>query len=500
MRQEHSEEKSKLFWREKTRDIYVNAIELCFRTGNIDKAFYFMEKSRAILLLDALRNINAQNVLSPQLQNQELELKQKIYVLEQKLSSITSDSKKHGVVMNQLIEAKEQYQNFIKNLSKTNPEYHRLKYATDVILLNDLKSYLSKNQQSYVGYFTTDSVVYAMSVTAQKTILKKIAFPNYKKTIEQFLSGILTQRVGFNQGQDELAFKIYETIIKPLQVPKGQLIVSLDGIFFPVEALISKSNDSKSFLLNDYAINYAYSANTLLQPQTQKFLYKTMLGVAPVTFQKSLRLPALVGSDKVLDDIPYHNFTSQNLTLGQATKRNFLDKASDYQIVQLFTHGKANNGDLGPTIYLADSALYLTELYQQQPLKADLVVLSACETGLGELQTGEGVMSMARGFSYMGVPSTITTLWSVSSNETYKLTTYFYEFLNKGLPKNIALQKAKLKLINENPLPYYWSSMVLIGDNAPISNHFWIWVIGSICLGLIVLILIFRFRRQRMVV
>ena len=485
MRQEHSEEKSKLFWREKTREIYVNAMKLCFRMGDAEKAFYFMEKSRAVLLLDALRNIGAQNVLSPQLQVQELALKQKIYGIEQKMNSLVSGSKIYGEAMNQLIEAKEEYQRFIKNLSQSNPAYHSLKYATNVVSLDNFKKYLAKNQQSYLGFFSTDSVVYGLAIHSQKVIFKKVLFPNYKATIEQFIVNIQQQRTGFNAEYSVLSHQIYERLIKPFQIPKGQLIVSLDNIFFPVEALLSNPNDPQSFLVKDYAINYIYSANTLLQPHTNQWAFRTMLGVAPVSFQKSLKLSSLVGSDKVLEELSYNNLLSKNLIKTNAKKGEFLDKASDFQILQLFTHGRANNANKGAAIYFADSALYLSELYKRKALNADLVVLSACETGVGETQTGEGIMSMARGFAFVGVPSTITTLWSVSSQETYNLTTYFYELLGQGKPKNVALQEAKLKLIQDNPLPYYWSGMVLIGETEPISS-----CLSSILLGFIICLIV----------
>jgi CHAT domain-containing protein len=100
-------------------------------------------------------------------------------------------------------------------------------------------------------------------------------------------------------------------------------------------------------------------------------------------------------------------------------------------------------------------------------LNADLVVLSACQTGLGKLIRGEGMVGLTRAFMYAGTPSVVVSLWSVSDISTADLMAEFYKnlIINK-LSKTDALRKAQLALIN-NPgfsHPFYWAPFILVGD------------------------------------
>ena len=118
-------------------------------------------------------------------------------------------------------------------------------------------------------------------------------------------------------------------------------------------------------------------------------------------------------------------------------------------------------------IYFADGQLYLSDLIPEKPPATRLVVLSACETGIGKLYQGEGIFSFNRGFAAFGVPSAISTLWAIDEKATYQLTENFYKHLSKNLPIDVALQKAKLEFLqnasNKQKLPYYWAAIVLVG-------------------------------------
>lgn len=89
----------------------------------------------------------------------------------------------------------------------------------------------------------------------------------------------------------------------------------------------------------------------------------------------------------------------------------------------------------------------MCDLYNLQ-LNADPVVLSACETGIGELRRGEGIVSLARGFTYAGAKSIVTSLWSVADEKTKDIMVAFYQNLKKGLPRGEALRQAKLEYID----------------------------------------------------
>ena len=104
-------------------------------------------------------------------------------------------------------------------------------------------------------------------------------------------------------------------------------------------------------------------------------------------------------------------------------------------------------------------------------LNAGLAVLSACNTGSGKLLKGEGIMSLARGFMYAGVPGIVMTMWAVEDQASAQIVTSFYSYLDKGMPKDEALRQSKLDMLAEGNMlhshPYYWAAYVTIGDYSP---------------------------------
>jgi len=126
--------------------------------------------------------------------------------------------------------------------------------------------------------------------------------------------------------------------------------------------------------------------------------------------------------------------------------------------------------------------------------------LSACRTGVGKDQKGEGVFSLARGFAGIGIPSTLTTLWSVENKAIYELTELFYKQFDKGVPLDIALQQAQIEWLNTaskgDQLPYSWAGMVLVGNTEPVETGFTGSVIYVFCILVVAVLLIFFLRRR----
>ena len=158
-----------------------------------------------------------------------------------------------------------------------------------------------------------------------------------------------------------------------------------------------------------------------------------------------------------------------------ATEQKFYDVAGDYRMVHLSTHGVADARQ-GDYSYLAfaeqkdsieNEFLYVRDIYNTQ-LNADLVFLSACETAQGELQRGEGIISLARAFAYAGAKSIITTLWQVDDAATKDISIDFYKNLKKGFSKDVAQRNAKLRHIktakSAQKYPFFWAAMIGIGD------------------------------------
>jgi CHAT domain-containing protein len=133
----------------------------------------------------------------------------------------------------------------------------------------------------------------------------------------------------------------------------------------------------------------------------------------------------------------------------------------------------------------SDNFLHAYEISQME-LNADLVVLSACETGYGKFQEGNGLTSLARSFMYAGVPALVVSLWQVNDAATANIMTTFYDELSKGKDKARALQIAKLDYLeNAKGLgahPAFWSPFVLLGNEDSIvlgsSFVYWPWLVG----------------------
>ena len=501
MRQEHTGTLSKYFWRDKTRSLYENAIETCFLLKDYEKAYYFMEKSRAVMLNDKLNELGAKQKLNDIDQEKEREYQRKIIELNIKIEAETKATEKEKL-NSQLFDLQEQQERFVKSLETKYPAYYQLKYNTQIGTLKQMQTYLKTNfkdnNATMVSYFFGDSASYAMVISPTKAEVKQFKYDVAQN--QEFVNLLAT-----NQGTKadyarilSMGSVIYQKLIKPLNLPKGHLIISQDGVFMPFEAL-SSSATSAQYLLKDYAISYTYSGQFLLKKQVETKFWpnQTFVGFAPVEFKNQLN--TLKNSDITLGNVAKNYWFSDIFTGKRATKANFLQQAKDHKIVQIFTHAFADSVDTEPKIYFADQALKISELNAEDQFNTQLLVLSACKTGVGKLAKGEGVLSLARGFSMLGIPATITSLWSVEDKNTYQLTELFYKYLNEGQSKDQALQNAKMEFLKLHPnsSPSDWAGMVLVGESLELNNN----LRNRIALGALCLISIlgvgFYFKRKR---
>jgi len=278
-----------------------------------------------------------------------------------------------------------------------------------------------------------------------------------------------------------------------------------------------------SYLLKSYQISYAYSS-TLHQKNAKLYGQPTQEGVLafapsyPQTtdlvadeedaFMRKYRdqLGNLVWNvkevAKVNQFIPTRIFTQSD-----ATEALFKQKATNYQILHLAMHALVDDEDASNSRLVfskgndpqEDGYLHLYELYGMQ-LKADLAVLSACNTGYGQYIRGEGIASLGRAFAYAGCPNVLISHWSVDDQSTSKLMEYFYEGLSKGLDKSVALQKAKLTFLEQaeprDTHPSFWGGFVLIGDDTPIHTNTNYWLIASIMMIALGIIGALYFRKR----
>lgn len=493
MRFEHSGTESKLYWRNKTHHLYEQAIETCYLLKNYEKAFYFFEKSKAVLLNDRLNELSAKQQLSPEDLLKEKSLQQKIAEFNAKLAGQNIKGTKLTKLENELLEAKEEQAAFIKSLELKNPTYYQYKYDTTTASLDDVKKYLKRPSEtkngeiSLVEYFVGNEAIYAMKILHNQAFLQKISLVNYEENSTKFLKYCADNQ---QANQDFLGFlkvgnQLYQQLFAKLGVPKGRVIIAQDGYFLPFEAM-SKSAKRAEYLLKDYALSYTYSVQFLLKNvSNESFSWtKKFFGMAPVTYQKGLNQTELTDSDKSLTKVADYFSFGKTFVNQAANKQTFFENAHNYQIVHLYTHAQADDSDQEPMVYFADSVLKLSELGALSRYKTQLLVLSACKTAVGRNATGEGILSLSRGFATLGIPATLTTLWSVENKATYALNELFYQYLSEGLSKDLALQKAKIAFLQsqagENQLPTFWAGAVLVGDASALSstNLLWYFVAG----------------------
>jgi len=292
--------------------------------------------------------------------------------------------------------------------------------------------------------------------------------------------------------------------------------------FLPFDALLTEAVQQADnnfsaypFLVKKHRISYSYSATLLERNLRRQYDSKARILAFAPTFvaQPNVQLDSLRSALQPL----LHNeaeveaiakiFPTTPFFGRQANRTTFLRQADAFSYLHLSTHALVNDSlEAFSFVAFAQEAdtldeqevLYMNDLYNL-PLQAEMVVLSACETGIGEVAQGEGVMSIARAFSYAGASSVLATLWSVNDRATKELVIVFYQNLAKEQTKATALRQAKLELIEQLSFahPYYWSGLVAYGNMQAVEQAGFpkmYWLVG---LGVVLLIGLFVWWKSR---
>ncbi len=489
-----TEVESKLFWRSNSRRLYEHAIEASFSKSDPGSAFYFFEKSRSVLLNDQLNQLG-------KLSNEEIfelaQVKKKILRLQREIDMTDNSSTQSRDLQTELFANNQELDRLGQIIRHNSPLYYQSFLDTGFIGLKEIQKGVLKDHQAILEIFSGDSADYSLFMTQQNIYFNKINKADFDSTTSSYIS-YLSNPVLLNSHYDgyiKTANHLFRLIFKNNPVPDGRIIISPDGKIFPFESLITNLNEiNPVYFLNNHSVSYTYSARYLLTRFSADTSDRPInfLGVAPVQYQYNKTLAILSGSDHSLTQIETNFSNSQNLANADASKSNFQRQFSNFTIIQLYTHASDTSNQSEPVIYFTDSALYLSDLIPENKPKTRLIALSACETGNGILYQGEGVFSFNRGFASLGIPSSITNLWSVENKSTYQITELFYKYLADGLPIDVALQKAKLDFIQkgskQNGLPYYWAAAILAGKSDAIKgNKTFPWKDIAIVFGLLAL-------------
>jgi CHAT domain-containing protein len=438
-------------------------------------------------------------------------VKRRLLQLSRELPATTAGSDRHAALSTAVYSARRQLDSLERQIKAHNPLYYQGFLDSSYITIADVRNTLLNDHASLLEIFYGDSAVYTLLTTDHDSWLDKIDKKAYDNAVDSYLSylgnaALLNRDFG---GYTWVAQMLYTLLFNHHPLPPGRMIVSPDGRSFPLEALITGADmanapaDGPRWMLYNYAISYTYSARYLQNNFTSNASTPAgnFLGIAPVRY-KGTRLAALEGSDASLEHIGHYFGSALNLVTEEATREHFRRAFSDYRFIQLYTHASDSSIIKEPVIYFADSALYLSELIPESRPAAQLIVLSACETGNGRFYRGEGVFSFNRGFAAMGIPASVSNLWSIDNTSTYRITELFYQYLSDGLPVDLALQKAKLQFIRSAPtrekqLPYYWAASIVIGKTNAINfpkPFNWRWIVYGVSI-LLVLFVLYRAAR-----
>lgn len=496
-------------------------------TDYTNAAFGFAEKGKATLLLAALKNAEAITFaqLPDSILNQETELKRDLAFYQRKLyeekNTSNSDSLKMATWKQLVFDLKRKQEQLQANLKHNYSNYFQLQYSATTSNIPQIQQELLTSNKALLEYFVGDSTIYVFAITQHTTQIHTIPkTPHFLKNVTQLQETLNTppiktvdKQVAYQQYVQAAHFLYQQLLAPPMESFPNEiteLILVADGMlgYIPFETLLTTLPNSEkpnytlqnlNYLLTDYSINYAYSATLLLTANnmTSNTTPETFGGFAPQFATNALA----ENRDCIAEDLANlaHNQTEIETIQEQiggltftgttASSQFFMEQADQYQILHLATHACVNDEDpLFSKIFFSDTYLALTDIYNLR-LNADLVVLSACNTGTGKLVNGEGIMSLSRGFMYANCPSVVTSLWQVNDRITADLMETFYQKLEEGFSKSEALRQAKLTHLqnstNKFAAPYYWAAFVQLGNSQPIFEtvNWWFWgLIGGMTL------------------
>ncbi len=540
IRLEYLAEGSKHALVEKTHSLYLEGIENALALYDLkeDKrflsdAFIFAESNKAVQLYESIKDKSARNAVraSDSLLQQERNLRVELNfyetnILEEKQKKKSSDQDLIQQWEKRNFRIKKEIQNCVQLLEKQNPLYHALKEQTEPIALEELQKKLPNSKRAIVEFVLAEEKAYAFFISKEHiSVLPIPGKEDLKKDIEamrrliaspsETTEDFKTDFANFHQ----LSFSLYEKLLAEglSLLPKevDQLIIVPDDLlnYLPFDLLTTSTQKDKpspffykdlNYLFADYKISYHYSASmTSIEQRKEKFdAGKMFLGFAP-SFEATKMAMARNCQEGQLFDL----FCNEKEVLGiheilagktylkeEASAAAFIKEAPNYPILHLATHAcvREDETDLNKIFFSKEDYLTQKEL-SNMDLHASLTVLSACNTGAGKWQQGEGVMSLARCFLMAGSESVLTSLWSVDDCATSAIMLDYYKNLGQHFSKDKALAKAKQTYLDEADLneshPYYWAAFIQFGNVSPLDfsgtnpKYYWYGLLFFLLIG-----------------
>jgi len=550
-------ELSKSQFQEDSRIIYEQAIHVAYelyKSTNDSKykneAFQITERSKSTRLLTQERDKEAKRFtgVPDSLLDKERDLKIELTYVNKQLRDTKANNNEEIIAVYQktLFEVREDFEQLKQLLQNEYSTYFNHKFNQSVLTYNEVREDLKLNEAGIVEYFEADTAVYMFTMTPEIFEFEKIVVDDtFYQTVNNYQKSITDHEfiVHHPREADSLyissATKLYNVLLGQSEVmlsPIDQLTIVPDNKLSQInfgtllaqqESMSNVRYADLSYLLKKHTISYAYSttwkyshsASTSsptsensfggFAPSYEAITYDDIDSVShPMTFLlvRSGNLPLLGAISEVaaISDL----MNGDPWLKEDASETNFKNNAGNYNIIHLAMHSLLNSDEpeYSELLFnatkdsLNDGYLYVNEIYNLD-LNAELVVLSACSSGLGKIQIGEGPISLSRAFSYAGCPSVIMSMWKIPDEATRSIMIAFYENLNGGQNKDEALKNAQLQYLlgTDDPLhqhPYYWASFLAMGDTRPIVEQPNNWVNVAVYVFSIALILFAFFRKH----
>lgn len=503
-----------------------------------NKAFRYSEKSKASTLLSSTREVQAMDFhVPPELVRLEKGLDHFIKELDDKIYNITNSANTNDSIVSfyegERTEAVIKRDSLIRLFERDYPRYYSLKHEDKVASCRDVVNYLGRNRD-FIEFFLSDSILYTFIINRKGCSLIDTPVDSLsRKLILDFRSDIINPAIenGARAQFDRIVRNgnyLHNLLIEPVKeyLVSRNIVIATDDIlsYIPFEALIADTSGLRpinyrdiDFLFKKFEITYTYSSSLLLETEGKgRSITNHALIFAP-TYAAGTDTDSLLMSRQMergpLNNIPgakeeaiyISSLLGGKLYLeNQASEQRFISECAGEKIIHLAMHTLINDKEpmLSKMVFTQNSdtiengLLNTYEIYNLDLDDAKMLVLSSCNTGAGYLQSGEGVISLARGFMYAGSPSVVMSLWEVDDYSGSEIIKDFYSNLKKGYSKSEALKRARsgyLKSADQlRSHPYFWCSLVILGEDEPLYYN-------RLRIGLIVLLLssvIFVWRRH----
>lgn len=501
--QESKAERSKLLQLPSLASYYEKAVACALSLYNEthdrafkEKTFEFAEQSKAVLLWQYVHDTKARRFagIPEDIIHQERSMKEQLSYVESKLNELPrEEASARDILQKQHFAIRARYDSLLDNLQKDYPAYYALRYKRPSVNVRELMQSLQEGE-GIIEYLTgEDSLYLFLMSSAELEIISLPNNPSLARDAARFTKA-LTERVA-----DECidrARSLYKALFLPAEpfLRRSHITVITvipDGFisYVPMESLIAAEDgiNTPAYLLFSYTFHYQFSASLIpaYRQMKRRSVKNNFAGFAPSFAgdgQSNGQLTALAHTAEEVNYIT-DKLGGQSFIGDAATEANFKKTASEYRIIHLATHAVMDDdeADISRLYFtpgndsIEDNKLYAYELFNLE-IPAQLVTLSACNTGAGKFHKGEGVMSLSRAFAYAGCPSIVTSLWQAQDRSTASLMKYFYENLADGLSKDEALREAKIRYIKESDKikshPFFWAGFILVGDERPIAEPF----------------------------